>query len=356
MDGTGNLYGFLSGTQEMQEMKFEEQFEKFYTSTKSIYKELVNISGDSDVWKSLFDRVSLEEISKELSKQSLSLFRYGDVEKSIDTLQWKYILEQSWKTGGHFPTLYKVNQIYDKREVVICFLMVMQFSLKEADEFLRAVSFNEQNYDNRELYPLHYKEGFFRFVILWNEQHDHVLSFDMAVDYYKKYEEIVSVYVLKMAEKVLGSKESLEDGKDLKKYKNMKYYCDLLEPIWKEMCQWKHPYTLRQQDILQRMLVLVSHAERAQREYNESGSEDMLEYNDKTRGLQDRGTRLCISIAEECAGISKFPDAMKCFADRELPEMGEAYWRAISYIMQAYAESGKSPYYESALIEKRIFY
>ena len=61
------------------------------------------------------------------------------------------------KTGGHFPTLYKVNQIYDKREVVICFLMVMQFSLKEADEFLRAVSFNEQNYDNRELYPLHYK-------------------------------------------------------------------------------------------------------------------------------------------------------------------------------------------------------
>lgn len=158
MDGTGNLYGFLSGTQEMQEMKFEEQFEKFYTSTKSIYKELVNISGDSDVWKSLFDRVSLEEISKELSKQSLSLFRYGDVEKSIDTLQWKYILEQSWKTGGHFPTLYKVNQIYDKREVVICFLMVMQFSLKEADEFLRAVSFNEQNYDNRELYPLHYKE------------------------------------------------------------------------------------------------------------------------------------------------------------------------------------------------------
>lgn len=95
MDGTGNLYGFLSGTQEMQEMKFEEQFEKFYTSTKSIYKELVNISGDSDVWKSLFDRVSLEEISKELSKQSLSLFRYGDVEKSIDTLQWKYILEQS---------------------------------------------------------------------------------------------------------------------------------------------------------------------------------------------------------------------------------------------------------------------
>ena len=81
----------------------------------------------------------------------------------------------------------------------------------------------------------------------------------------------------------------------------------------------------------------------------------MLEYNDKTRGLQDRGTRLCISIAEECAGISKFPDAMKCFADRELPEMGEAYWRAISYIMQAYAESGKSPYYESALIEKRIF-
>ena len=121
--------------------------------------------------------------------------------------------------------------------------MVMQFSLKEADEFLRAVSFNEQNYDNRELYPLHYKEGFFRFVILWNEQHDHVLSFDMAVDYYKKYEEIVSVYVLKMAEKVLGSKESLEDGKDLKKYKNMKYYCDLLESIWKEMCQWKHPYT-----------------------------------------------------------------------------------------------------------------
>ena len=36
---------------------------------------------------------------------------------------------------------------------------------------------------------------------------------------------------------------------------------------------------------------MVSHAERAQREYNESGSEDMLEYNDKTRGLQDRGTK-----------------------------------------------------------------
>lgn len=310
---------------------------------------------EKSAWEWLFRKKSSEEICKELEQSGRYLFRYSEDCPEINREKWRYILQKSWKTGGHFPTLYRVCQIYDKREVVMCFLMSADLSMEEADQFLEQISVNEQNYDNRGLYPLHYKEGFFRLVISWNEKREEKLSFGSAMEYYKKYEKEVGRIAEKQAENILDKKKKLPEKDKLEKYKNIEYYCTILEPLLKQLQQWKSPYTLRQQDILQRMLVLCSLAERAQYEYDREENPTIMQYNTRTRRISERGTRLCMDLVKRCIATAEFQDALKYFIENAVPVMGEAYWRSFSAVMKSYAESGGRRYASQVCVEERIF-
>ena len=145
-------------------MMSEEQ--QFYEYAEGTYNELngKRQKGIKDVWKDALSNIN-SDLFKTLEQESASLFKYYNEEETfILAGEWEHILEKEWENNGHFPTLYKVGKIYDKREVVICFVMSMEWGIKEADAFLEKVSINEQNYNNRILYPLHFKEGFFRMI------------------------------------------------------------------------------------------------------------------------------------------------------------------------------------------------
>lgn len=310
---------------------------------------------EKNAWEWLLEKKNSEEICKELEQNVRYLFRYNDDCPVMDIEAWKYILEKSWKTGGHFPTLYKVDKIYDKREAVVCFLMSADLSMKEADQFLEQISVNEQNYDNRGLYPLHYKEGFFRLVISWNEKRKEKLSFGNAIEYYEEYEKETGRLIKKRAKAILNRKEELSEKGKPEVYENITYYCTILEPLLEQLQQWKSPYTLRQQDILQRMLVLCSAAERAQYEYDREEHPTMMQYNTRTRRITERGTRLCMDMIKRCTDATEFQDVLKYFVEKAIPAMGEAYWRSFSAVMKNYAESGGRRYASQICVEERIF-
>ena len=309
-------------------------------------------------WEWLTERNGSEAICREMERSTEALFRYSTDCPVIGPEKWNYIFEKSWKTGGHFPVLYKNDQIYDRREVVACLMMAAGLTMEQADHFLEQISVKEQNYDNRMLYPLHFKEGFFRLVLTWNEKRETKLSFRKAVGYYQEYEQALGKYVTKWAENILER----ERGADHENENNTDtaYYCGILEPLLNEQKQWDFPYSLRQQDILQRMLVLCAAAERAQEEYErykdkQETQPDLRQRNTRTRKVSERGTKLCLQVIKKCAVYTEFEDAITCFLEHAVPAMGEAYWRAYSVITTNYAESGGKQYTESSLIERRIF-
>ena len=309
-------------------------------------------------WEWLTKRNDSEAICREMERNTEALFRYSTDRPAIGAEKWSYIFEKSWKTGGHFPVLYKVDQIYDRREVVVCLMMAAGLAMEQADHFLEQISVKEQNYDNRMLYPLHFKEGFFRLVLTWNEKRETKLSFRKAVGYYQEYEQALGKYVTKWAENILER----ERGADHENENNTDtaYYCGILEPLLNEQKQWDFPYSLQQQDILQRMLVLCAAAERAQEEYErykdkQETQPDLRQRNTRTRKVSERGTKLCLQVIKKCAVYTEFEDAITCFLEHAVPAMGEAYWRAYSVITTNYAESGGKQYTESSLIERRIF-
>jgi len=336
-------------------MIFEERFNSLYSYTMDIHKCEKQIFNSCKAWQKLFKEVNMKELCDQLELESQILFRYDSVPEVITAKKWNYILMKSWKTGGHFPALYKINKFYDKREVVVCFLMVLKLKIKEADEFLRMISVNEQNYDNRMLYPLHFKEGFFRMIISWNECHGNRISFRMAIEEYEKYEELVCNLIIGQAERILSQMDSISRKTELEDCRNAKYYCKLLEGLLKALVQWEHPYTLKQQDILQRVIVLCAHAERSQKECGKQEVFDIKDRNIRTREVQKRGTKLCISVINECAMMKDFPEAVKYFSTKAISAMGEAYWRAVSKIMSTYADSGKMQYGNSLLTSDRVF-
>ena len=388
-------------------MIYDEKYQSLCEETEKLHRSLAYTTDMNPVWEQLLDKIELENVCRILETNTKILLRFGNNDTTLNAEKWRYIVEKSWKAGGHFPVLYKVNQPYDKREVVIAFLMAAELNLENADRFLEDISVNEQNYENRKLYPLHFKEGFFRLVIRWNEKHEEKITFEEAVRYYEAYEVKIGLIIKKQAEQILEKQkelpeESCVEEEKLEVYRNLRYYAELLEPLWNEWKQWQCPYTFRQQDVLQRMLVLCAFAGRAECEYEKGEKErvrdreciqsredmrnregmqnregvrngtcvqnkksaqnrnntaiwNIRKRNAVTRGVRERGTRLCMSVTERCSGMTDFNEAIEYFVQNAAPAMGEAFWRSFSYIMKNYAESGGNQYANSPLTEKKVF-
>lgn len=61
-------------------------------------------------------------------------------------------------------------------------------NLAQEAEVITFLSAGNVSYDGRALYLLHFKEGFFKLVLTWNQQHADTISFEQAINAYEKYE------------------------------------------------------------------------------------------------------------------------------------------------------------------------
>lgn len=333
-----------------------DYFQTLFEFTKEVFIKGGNLKHKyRDVWREVFQSEEVKAIAIKMEKQENSIFRHDKYVCSIGREKWEYMLSNSWSKKGNFPTLYKVKNIYDPREIVICFLFCAGLQVMKMDKFLKRISINDQNYNTRPLYLLHYKEGFFYMVLAWNEKHEKKMDFTEAVQYYECYEKDVVQALWEKADRI--SKEIMEsEYKDaLADFNQAVYFQSLYQPLIDEMKNWEFPYTFEQEDAVQRLIVLCAHAERAIKECSNNNERGYLERNRNTRSRNERGTRLCLSVINRCANEERFADSVRVFQQQALPAMGEAYWRAVSKIFDSYAKSGGSSYARSPLVTERVY-
>lgn len=278
-----------------------------------------------------------DRLAAKLAAEGAPLWRWsGGV--PFDETRWRETLSVGWQKRGSFPTLYKEPGVYDKREVVACLLLAAGITLSEADAMLDELSVRDQSYEVRRLYPLHFKEGFFRLVLAWNERHPDKFSFPQAVAAYQDYETAL-MEELRQKWRVLEKQIARQPGvsEDFRLAKRC--HGSALE-LWGQAEDWAHPLRLSEQDELQRLIVLMAHEERALEEAENGTDGDIFKRNKNTRPAAQRGTRLCQDIIECCAKEEDWTAAASRFLRESLPAMGEAYWRAVSWAMKTYGESG----------------
>lgn len=311
--------------------------------------------GKCDIFRTILCRQSRSQLSARLAVEGTPLWRYsGGV--PFDETAWGETLAVGWEKKGSFPSLYHESGIYDKREVVICFLLASDMALAEADAMLDELSIRNQSYEVRRLYPLHFKEGFFRLVIAWNERHTVKLSFRQAVAAYQNYEAGL-IGNLRQAWNVLKERYLIVSryGGSMDDFRFAEYCHKLNMELWKRADCWGCPLHLAEQDELQRLIVLMAHEERALYEAANKSNTELLKRNRNTRPVSQRGTRLCQSVIDRCAKKEDWADASDTFLREAVSTMGEAYWRAMSWVMKAYGESGGRGGFHSPYVRERIY-
>lgn len=298
-----------------------------------------------------------ETMAVELEKTGKKLWRYQQEGRPFCISEWEKTLKLSWEYKKGFPNLYNEKGIYDKREVVICALMAARLTMKEADEFLDCISVKDQSFDIRRLYPLHFKEGFFRMIIRWNELHNKKVSFDEAIMYYEAYEKLTLEKVLKCIKDSSRQMDEIkEELKTLDIYAQTCKYQDICLNMKEEMENWHLPLSLPHQDELQRMIVVVARWQDGLRraEDDEWTKLNIIEKNRNTRRPQKRGTRFCLQVIERCAQQKSLSAAVTMLSSEALSSMGEAYWRAVARILKEYGSSGEKGYADSIFVEDKV--
>lgn len=295
-----------------------------------------------EIAKYLSDETVLDKLAEDLAKEAALLWRHAAGAKAFDKEQWRVTLRDAWLRKGSFPVLYRENNIYDKREVVACVLLVAGGDPELETDFLAALCAEDFHYDNRPLYALHYKEGFFRLVIRWNALNGTHISFTEAVASFEAYEADL-VKRLKDQWQALKLQYERIEEKDIHtaSYEHMNHYYTLCKILWQEEEQWSLPLTIVQQDELQRLIVLMAHVNRFFVDLEKKITGGIATRNLLTRKDTERGTKYCEELIARCCKKETFADAVCLYLDYALPALGEACWKSVSTWMKAYSECGK---------------
>lgn len=287
------------------------------------------------------DEKQVHALAEELAWETQSLWRYARNAAPFAAEQWMATLK-SWIHKGSFPVLYKEKCPYDKREVVFALQLVMGCREAQESEVITFLSAGNVSYDGRVLYPLHFKEGFFKLVLKWNQKNADTISFERSINTYEKYE-------ITVLEKCRRKWQDLQDTygqitrveNDTSVYAQTTYYYQLCESLWKEAADWSVPLGLLQQDELQRLIVLQAHLQRHLEEYQKHSQADIVDRNRYTRNDIARGTKYCEALLQRCCRKEKWEDAVSLYVEEALPAIGEACWRSVSKWMKAYSASGQ---------------
>ena len=287
------------------------------------------------------DEKQVHALAEELAWETQSLWRYARNAAPFAAEQWMATLK-SWIHKGSFPVLYKEKCPYDKREVVFALQLVMGCREAQESEVITFLSAGNVSYDGRVLYPLHFKEGFFKLVLKWNQKNADTISFERSINTYEKYE-------ITVLEKCRRKWQDLQDTygqitrveNDTSVYAQTTYYYQLCESLWKEAADWSVPLGLLQQDELQRLIVLQAHLQRHLEEYQKHSQAEIVERNRYTRKDSARGTKYCEALLQRCCKKNAWEEAVDLYVEEALPAIGEACWRSVSKWMKSYSASGK---------------
>ncbi len=287
------------------------------------------------------DESKVQKLAEDLSREVKLLWRYAKDAVPFVAEQWKVTLK-SWVHKGSFPVLYKEKCPYDKREVVFALQLIMGCRQSQESELVNLLSAGDVSYDGRALYPLHFKEGFLKLVLVWNQQNTDTISFEQAINAYEKYE-------ITVLEKCRRKWQDLQDiygqitkvENDISVYAQITYYYQLCEALWRKVADWPVPLGLLQQDELQRLIVLQAHLERYLEKYPKNCQAEIVDRNRHTRKDTARGTKYCEALLQRCCKKENWNDAVNLYVEEALPAIGEACWRSVSKWMKAYSTSGK---------------
>lgn len=315
----------------IEQSLFDYTREKMKEKAEQHKEELVNFINSETTINCLAERLAVE---------AGKLWRYDTKACPFNQEEWKKNIKDGWLRKGSFPTLYKESCIYDKREVVACIMLITDCDLEQEENLISLLSAGNIGYDNRTLYHLHYKEGFFRLVLQWNKCKDPHISFSESITFYEKYEADVMEKLKNRWKELQENYKCLPDsGTD---YRQSVYYYSLCKEIWDEAEKWSMPLKLMQQDELQRLVVLMAHLERSMSEVLSVNNRGILTRNRITRKDMERGTKFCENLLRKCCKEETWENAISVYIDEALPAIGEACWRAVSNMMKVYSECGKS--------------
>lgn len=327
-----------------------------YTKQKMQEKPKIRPAGSAHLFA---DGTTIEKLAEALAAEAKPLWRYAGNAAPFDKEQWGKTIKDAWLKKGSFPVLYKEKCVYDKREVAACILLITGCDPSQEEELISLLSAGDISYDGRPLYQLHYKEGFFRLVCLWNRLTAQHISFEEAISSYEKYEAAV---VEKMKDKWQELQRAFGhvavEERNNAEYRQTAFYYSKCEEFWQEAEKWSLPLQLMQQDQLQRLIVLMAHMERTVPGVAHGEQTGIATRNRLTRKDAVRGTKYCEDLQGRCCRKEKWEDAVSMYVEEALPAMGEACWRSVSKLMRAYSECGTyaqgySPYVASPVRSAR---
>ena len=284
---------------------------------------------------------------------------------------WLRTVKQWWEEDS-FPVINegrkngkKILELsYEKRDVALFFLMVFDFSVSESDIFLEKLTLVKDSDLVRPLYALDFKECLFRWVLLWNENHDLKITYKTACDYYYEYGAwlinvvkdrmknlfqeakrhnlyLQDIFPYKRKENKLYEKE--EDVEKKKKLYDKDFEEHLVKLIPKDASAL---YESEYAENLKRVLALCAHAERVLEEavkeekkrtagaICEDKTWEFKRNNEHTRNRQ--GTEYAWSVLTGITNQEQscFEEDFQMFKEYSLKFIGEAYWSQFSQLNQ----------------------
>lgn len=250
---------------------------------------------------------------------------------------------------------------YEKRDVALFVLMIFGFTVKECDEFLEELCLVKDSDVVRPLYALDFKECLFRWILLWNENHEEKISYAKACSYYREYGTTLLMNMRLRVPNVCSGLDAyighLEREKELeaqnaddrKNYeKRIEAFIDLKESCLgimqmipdSENALYEHKHA----ENLKRLMALTEHLERKLVRINKELSSSIYktDSNAKLREFRqcventrvNRGTKYAWSELSRYADERQmnFEESFKRFQEKSVEFISEAYWSQYSQL------------------------
>lgn len=248
---------------------------------------------------------------------------------------------------------------YEKRDIVLLVFMIFGFTVKECDDFLEEMCLVKDSDVVRPLYALDFKECLFRWILLWNENHEEKISYEKACSCYCEYGAALSKHMRQRVPNVCKGIDvyisHLEREKELNvrnadERKNYERIIEAFEDL-KESClrilkmipeEQDALYEHKHAENLKRLMALTDHLERKLVHINKdlSLNSNKTDSSAKLREFRkcventrvNRGTKYAWSELSRYADERQknFKESFKQFQERSADFIGEAYWSQYS--------------------------
>lgn len=308
-------------------------------------------------------------LADKLAAESPSLLRWSTQAQGQEELaarcsaaMWEKSLTL-WCQEDSFPSLYDRELPCGKRDVVLYVLMVAGFTVEESQEMLGEFSRRKDRSEVRPLYPLDFKEGFFLWLLRWNENHPRdPVSYTGACRLYEDYGKALLRWladqIRAVEEEMIALRSGWETeaggtGGDMEE--ELAAFQETGRKLWQRLRGATDLFEEEQAEDAKRLLSVVTCAKRYaayEKQAQESGVRERAgqkggewrqrEFQRRNRDTRmDRGTSYMSSRLDELAKREDFDQAFSELCRILWEEFGEAHWRTYSTLIWLYGQSGR---------------